>query len=76
MTSKILALNIVYAIVDTVIAALAICVFGGGAYYFGKWWLLLFNIVPLALYSTHSLIVETDMEAAQKGGENDSGEIH
>lgn len=72
MTSKLLALNIIYAIVDTIIAALAICAFGWGAWYFAKWWMLCFCIIPLALFNTHSAIVDADIEAARKGSDNDS----
>ena len=73
MTSKLLALNITYAIVDTIIAALAICAFGWGAWFFGRWWIMLFTILPLMLFNTHSAIVSADIEAAQKGGDNDAG---
>jgi hypothetical protein len=73
MTSKLLALNITYAIVDTIIAALAICTFGWGAWFFGRWWIILFTIIPLVLFNTHSAIVDADIEATQKGGEDDAG---
>lgn len=72
MSSKLLAINVVFAIVDTIIAALAICAFGWGALFFGKWWLLLFTFVPLALFNGHSIIVDADIDAARKGGDNDS----
>lgn len=73
MTSKLLALNITYAIVDTIIASLAICAFGWGSWHFGRWWIILFTIIPLALFNSHSAIVDADIEAAQKGGEADAG---
>lgn len=72
MTSKILALNIIYAIVDTIIAALAICAFGWGAWFFGRWWIMLFTIIPLMLFNTHSAIVEADIEAAKEGSDSNS----
>lgn len=72
MTGKLLALNITYAVVDTIIAALAICAFGWGAWFFGRWWIMLFTILPLMLFNTHSAIVEADIEAAKEGGENHS----
>ena len=72
MTSKLLALNITYAIVDTIIAALAICAFGWGSWHFGRWWILLFTIIPLALYSGHSVVVEADMRAAEEGSGDDA----
>jgi hypothetical protein len=73
MTSKLLVLNITYAIVDTIIAALAICAFGWSAWFFGRWWIILFTIIPLVLFNTHSAIVDADIEATQKGGEDDAG---
>ncbi len=72
MTSKLLALNITYAIVDTIIAALAICAFGWGAWFFGRWWIMLFTILPLMLFNTHSAIIDADIEAAQKGSDSNS----
>ena len=65
MTSKLLTLNITYAIVDTIIAALAICVFGWGSWFFGKWWITLFSFVPLALFNGHSIIVDADIQQAK-----------
>ena len=73
MSSKLLVINIVFAIVDTIIAALAICAFGWGSWFFGRWWILLFTIIPLALFNGHSIIVNADIEAAQKGGGADAG---
>ena len=68
-TSKQLTIiNITLAIVDTIIAAIAIAAFGWGAWFFGRWWILLFTIIPLALFSSHSIIVESQ----EKEGETDS----
>lgn len=72
MSNKLLALNITYAIVDTLIAALSIIGYGWGAWFFGRWWIMLFTILPLMLFNTHSAIVEADIEAAQKGSDNNS----
>lgn len=72
MSNKLLALNITYAVVDAIIAALAICGFIFGAWHFGRWWIILFTIIPLALFNSHSAIVDADIEAAQKGGEADA----
>ena len=62
---KLLSINIILAIGDTLIAALTICAFGWGAWFFGKWWLLLFCIIPLGMYSQHTLIIDADLEAAK-----------
>ena len=72
MTGKLLALNITYAVVDTIIAALAICGFGLGSWFFGKWWMLCFCIIPLVLFNSHSVIVEADIEAAKEGSDSNS----
>lgn len=72
MSNRLLAINIVLAIVDTIIAALAICAFGWGSWFFGKWWMLCFCIIPLALFNSHSIIINADIEAAKKGGEADA----
>lgn len=62
MDKRTFALNTVLAIVDTVIAALAIIAFAWGSWNFSKWWMLLFTIVPLALFNTHTLILDTVRE--------------
>lgn len=72
MSNRLLAINITFAIADTIIAALAICAFGWGAWFFSKWWLLLFTFVPLALFNGHSIIVDADIKAAREGGDNNS----
>ena len=71
METKLFALNVIYAITDTLISALAICAFGWGAWNFGKWWILLFTLVPIMLFNTHTLIINDDIEA-QKEGETNS----
>ena len=71
METKLFVLNVIYAITDTFVSALGVCAFGWGAWNFGKWWILLFTIVPLALFNAHTLIINEDIEA-QKEGESDS----
>ena len=74
MSNRLLAINITITVADTIIAALAICAFGWGAWFFGKWWILLFTFIPLALFNGHSIVVNKDIEDAQKaavGGETD-----
>ena len=55
---------------DTLISGLAIAAFGWGAYHFDRWWILLFMVIPLVMFNTHTLVIEADM----KGGEQDVGE--
>ena len=66
MSKPLAAINIIWAIVDVIICSLAILAFGWGAWFFGKWWLLLFVIIPLALFNQHSLIVNAGLERGEK----------
>lgn len=66
MNKHLLILNIFLSIGDVLICALAILAFGWGSWFFGKWWLLLFAIIPLALFNQHSLIVNADLEKGEK----------
>ena len=72
MTGKLLALNIVFAITDTIIAALSILAFVWCSWRFGMWWIILFAIVPMVLFNAHTAIINADIEEAQKGDENNS----
>ena len=72
MSNKLLALNITYAVVDTIIAALAIGGFIWGSLHFERWWIMLFTILPLILFNNHSAVIDADIETAQKGGEADA----
>lgn len=72
MDRKLLTLNIFYAIADVIIGLAGIAVFGAGAWFFGKWWLLIFTLLPLILYNNHTLVINEDIQLqdeAQKGGE-------
>lgn len=75
MTKRLLIINVVYAVVDTLLFAIGICGFTMCALYFGKWWLVLFNLLPLSLFSRHSLIIDNDLElAAQAMNEEEAVE--
>ena len=66
MSKPLAAINIIWAIGDVIVCSLAILAFGWGSWFFGKWWLLLFAIIPLALFNQHSLIVNADLERGEK----------
>lgn len=75
MSKQLKTINIIFALSDTLICLVAIALFGAAAYWFSKWWIVMFTIVPLALYCNHTLIIEADIDAAQgKGGEDDGAE--
>lgn len=65
MDKKLEVLNIVYAIVDTLICALAIVAFGAGAYYFNRWWILLLTLVPVVAFNNHTLVINQDIRDAK-----------
>ena len=69
MDNKLFALNTILAIVDTLIAALAIIAFAWGSWNFERWWMLLFTIIPLILFNTHTLVLDLP---EQKGGDENS----
>ena len=71
MTKRLLVINVVYAVVDTLIFAIGICGFTLCALHFGKWWLVLFNLIPLSLFSRHSLIIDNDLELAAQADEEE-----
>ena len=71
MTKRLLVINVVYAVVDTLIFAIGICGFTMCAIHFGKWWLVLFNLIPLSLFSRHSLIIDNDLELAAQADEEE-----
>lgn len=68
MSKTLAVINILWALFDTAICGLALCIFGWGSYYFEKWWILVFMLIPLFLFSSHTLIINDDIQTA-KGGE-------
>ena len=77
MDRKLLTLNIFYAIADVIVGLAGIAVFGAGAWFFEKWWLLIFTLLPLILYNNHTLVINEDIQLqdeAQKGGEPNAKE--
>lgn len=66
MSKPLAAINIIWAIGDVIICGLAILAFVWGARNFDHWGILLFNIIPLALFTNHSLVINADLEAAKK----------
>lgn len=68
MGGRLFSLNVIITIADTLIAALAILAFAWGSMHFERWWILLLNIIPLALFNSHTLILNSITEE----GESDS----
>ena len=78
MSKTMAVINIFLVVADLILSALVVCAFAWSAVYFHKWWLILFTLVPVALYSNHSVIVDSDIQRTildslkSKEGENDS----
>lgn len=72
MSKRLAIINIIIAVADALICLVAITMFAYAAIHFGKWWITLFSFIPLLLFSSHTLIVDADFDAAMEGGENDS----
>ena len=65
MNDNLFKINVFYAVSDFVLCALGVCAFAGASYFFGKWWIVLFALLPLAMYSNHGLIIESDLRQAK-----------
>ena len=72
MDKEIKALNIVFAVCDTLVCLAAVVAFGYAAFHFGKWWINLFNLLPLSMYSRHTVVVDHDLTMAQERGDNNA----
>lgn len=58
MDERLYRLNTTYAIVDTLVCVIAEISFAFAAWYFSKWWIMLFDILPLALFNTHCVVLD------------------
>lgn len=71
MSKKVFFLNIVMVFFDVLLGITGIALFGWAAWNFSKWWLCLFALIPLTLYNTHGIIIESDMYCAEAEQEGD-----
>lgn len=80
MSRRLVVINIVIVITELILYALYIIGFVWATSHFQQWWLMLFTILPVALYSNHSLIVDADIRDimvdafSARGGEEDTKE--
>ena len=78
MSKSLTAINIILVITDLILSALVVLAFAWGAWHFAKWWLILFTLIPAALYTNHSIIIDSDIrqnridELNGKGDDNNS----
>jgi len=58
MNERVYKLNKLYAITDTLMCVVTIVAFAVCAVLFSKWWLNLFDFVPLFLFSSHTVVMD------------------
>ena len=71
LEKKLLVINIIITIADTLVCLAAVTTFGFAAIHFSRWWITLFGFVPLLLFNNHSLIINADLDAAE-GDDSDA----
>ena len=76
MDKKLFALNVVFAVADLIFSVLTVLVVTWAANHFGKLWIMLFLIIPVVLFNSHTMIIDNDIRQAKvdqlkSGGEND-----
>ena len=78
MSRRLAIINITLVVTDLILSAMTVAAFAWAAWFFSKWWLVLFTIIPMAMYSQHSVIIDSDLrqnavdQLQGKGGEEDS----
>ena len=70
MDKKLLIINVMLTLTDTIICALALGALFFASLRFGYWWINLFSFVPLALYFQRGIILEVQQEEQQNGDDN------
>ena len=53
-----------FCVCDFIICALATAIIGYAAFVFDKWWIALFALIPVALYTNHGIIVNSQIQDA------------
>ena len=75
MSKSLTAINIILVVTDLILSSLCVMAFAWAAWFFSKWWLILFTLIPVMAYSHHSIIIESDIRQDRLdklGGEDNS----
>lgn len=76
MSKSLTAINIILVVTDLILSSLCVMAFAWASFFFGKWWLVLFTLIPVMAYSHHSIIIESDIQQDRidklEGGDKDS----
>ena len=62
MSKSLTAINIILVVTDLLLSALCVIAFSWASFFFSKWWLVLFTLIPVMAYSHHSIIIESDIQ--------------
>ena len=70
MEERLYRLNRIYAIVDTLICIVAVAAFTFCAWWFEHWWISLGNVLVIALYNQHTILIDAaiNQETENKDG--------
>lgn len=69
MSKRLVFINVLTTALEFLICLSVIAAFSYAAYHFEHWWINLFSLLPLALFSSHGLIIDADLHDAE-GGED------
>lgn len=75
MSKSLTVINIILVVTDLILSALCVIAFSWASFFFDKWWLVLFTLIPVMAYSHHSIIIESDIQQDRLdklGGDKDS----
>lgn len=73
MNKHLAILNIAYSVIDLFVCLAACACFFFTARYFGRWWIMLFCLIPLLAFNSHSLVIDEDIRQAKLDALNRNG---
>ena len=71
MSKELTIINVIWAVADTIVCGLSIAACTWMSVTFDRWWIFLFSIIPLAVFSKHTYLFEKTTENMEEG-ENDN----
>lgn len=70
MSKRLVFINVLLTVFEFLICLSVIAAFSYAAYHFSLWWVNLFSLLPLALFSSHGLIIDADLKEADRGDDS------
>ena len=62
MGEKLYKLNITITIAEAIVTIVMVLCFGLSAWFFARWWINLFSLIPALLFHAHPLVIESGGE--------------